>query len=185
MRFEPVRAWIGALVTSLLLVAVTGCGSEPAPEAQPAVAKPASKPDAAADMVSGVTAGKGDSQVDLKFAIGARPEPGVPLVIEVALTPRAPSNQLRLIFQAADGIDIREGQDMPVIQNAAPGTPVAHRVTVVPLRDGIFSLSAVALFDSDTASITRTFVIPIIVGQGVALPDPAASPSVTPAPASS
>lgn len=184
MPFEPIRSLISVLGTSLLLVVLLGCESEPVPQAAPAATTAGQSQDAAADMVTGVTAGKGNSMVELKFAIGARPEPGVPLVIDIALTPTEKSNQLRLIFQATDGLEISEGQDTASIQNANPGVPIAHKVKVVPLRDGIFALSAVALFDSDTASITRTFVIPIIVGQGVTIPDPANAPSVTAAPAS-
>lgn len=121
----------------------------------------------AGHMVAAVTSAKNVGQVELKFALASRPRPGEPLVIAFELTPREANTQVRLIVQSADGFEIREGQDGPTVSKAPVGVPIPHQVTVVPLRDGIFTLSAVALFDNEASSVTRSFVIPIIVGEGL------------------
>lgn len=56
---------------------------------------------------------------------------------------------------------------MTIQKGAEPGVPLTHRLTLVPARDGVFSISAVALIDTDRSSVTRTFAIPVIVGEGV------------------
>jgi hypothetical protein len=162
-------------VASGLLAAVAaclavGCG-EKAPDAPAAPAdapsKRASGPDPTAGMVAAVTPGQSGRVADLKFRIGSRPVPGQPVEIELALIPRATTTSVRLIVQGADGLQIRSGQELPTVRGAAPGVPLMHRLTLVPTRDGIFSVAAVALVDTESSSITRTFAIPLIVGEGV------------------
>ncbi len=153
----------------LLVLACLGA-CERAPDAPPAAAPAAAAPRKAPlspDMVSAVSGSKGSAAVDLKFALGSRPEPGRPLDIEMAVIPADASATIRLIVQNSDGLAITAGQEMTIPKGAEPGTALMHRVTIVPARDGVFSLSAVALIDTDKSSLTRTFAIPIIVGEGV------------------
>jgi len=158
------------LVGLLAVACVAGCerapeaGAESAPPPARTVAQTATLPP---HMVSAVSGGKSNSSVDLKFALASRPEPGRPLDIDLAVIPREPEATVRVIVQNTDGISISAGQEVTIPKGAEPGVPVTHRVTVLPARDGIFSLSAVALVDSDKSSVTRTFAIPIIVGEGV------------------
>lgn len=119
------------------------------------------------DMVSAVTGSKSEAAVDLKFALQSRPEPGRPLDIDLAVIPLDASARIRVIVQNTDGLEITQGQEMAVPEGAEAGVPLIHRLTVVPARDGVFSLSAVALVDTDKSSMTRTFAIPIIVGEGI------------------
>lgn len=157
------------LVGLLAIACIAGCDRTPETATEAAPAARTSAPAAALPphMVSAVTGGKGNSSVDLKFALASRPEPGRPLDIDLAVIPREPDVAVRVIVQNTDGIAITAGQEVKIPKGAEPGVPVTHRLTVVPARDGIFSLSAVALVDSDKASVTRTFAIPIIVGEGV------------------
>jgi hypothetical protein len=152
----------------LVLACLVAC--ERAPDAAPAAAPAASTPRKAPlspDMVSAVSGSKGSASVDLKFALGSRPEPGRPLDIEIAVIPSDAAATIRLIVQNSDGLAITAGQEMIIPRGSEPGVPLAHRVTIVPARDGVFSLSAVALIDTDKSSLTRTFAIPVIVGEGV------------------
>lgn len=119
------------------------------------------------DMVSAVSGSKGSVAVDLKFALLSRPEPGRPLDIDLAIIPTDAAATIRVIVQNTDGISITGGQEVTIPKGAEPGVPFNHRVTIVPARDGVFSLSAVALIDTDRSSVTRTFAIPVIVGEGV------------------
>ena len=153
----------------LALACLGACDRTPE-AATPAAPASASTPRKAAlppDMVSAVSGSKGNAAVDLKFALASRPEPGRPLDIELAVIPSDAAATIRVIVQNADGLAITAGQEMSIPRGAEPGVPLMHRVTVVPERDGIFSLSAVALVDTDRSSLTRTFAIPIIVGEGI------------------
>ncbi|MGE0581047.1 MAG: hypothetical protein AB7P31_02745 [Steroidobacteraceae bacterium] len=152
----------------LVLACLGACNRspEPATTSAPAASAPRKAP-LSPDMVSAVSGSKGGSAVDLKFALASRPEPGRPLDIDIALVPSDAAATIRVIVQNIDGIAITAGQEVTIPRGSEPGVPIVHRVTVVPERDGIFSLSAVALIDTDRTSLTRTFAIPIIVGQGV------------------
>ncbi len=119
------------------------------------------------DMVSAVSGSKGSVAVDLKFALLSRPEPGRPLDIDLAVIPTDAAATIRVIIQNTDGITITGGQEVTIQKGAEPGVPLTHRLTLVPARDGVFSISAVALIDTDRSSVTRTFAIPVIVGEGV------------------
>jgi hypothetical protein len=157
------------LVWLLAVACVAGCDRAPETrsESAPAAKAPAAPTALPPHMVSAVSGGKGNSSVDLKFALTSRPEPGRPLDIDLAVIPREADVTVRVIVQNTDGIAITAGQEVKIPKGAEPGVPVTHRLTVLPARDGIFSLSAVALVDSDKSSVTRTFAIPIIVGEGI------------------
>lgn len=157
------------LVWLLAAACVAGCDSAPETSTEPAPpARAATSPTTLPPhMVSAVSGGKGNSSVDLKFALTSRPEPGRPLDIDLAVIPREADVTVRVIVQNTDGIAITAGQEVRIPKGAEPGVPVTHRLTVLPARDGIFSLSAVALVDSEKSSVTRTFAIPIIVGEGI------------------
>lgn len=167
----------------LLALGMLGaCDRAPeAPARAPATKAQPQKSPLSSDMVSAVTGSKSAAAVDLKFALLSRPEPGRPLEIDLAVIPLDAAATIRVIVQNTDGIEITRGQEMVVPAGAEAGVPVIHRLTVVPARDGIFSLSAVALVDTDKSSVTRTFAIPVIVGEGVTpaalAPDAAANAS--------
>ncbi|MGH8285404.1 MAG: hypothetical protein ACRETT_06520 [Steroidobacteraceae bacterium] len=130
------------------------------------VAKPAKK-DPLADMVSAVSGGRASGPVELKFALAERPQVGQPLEVEIAVLPVSVLDRVAANFQVGAGLELRSGGQMPAVNKPERGVPLSHRLTIVPLRDGIFFISAVVLADSPELSLTRTFSIPIIAGQGV------------------
>lgn len=163
------RIWLCVIVLS----GAAGCGwgedkSTAAAEPAKAPATPVAPkaPPLDKDMVSAVSGAKSSAIVDLKFRLGARPEPGQPIDIDIAVIPKVAGARVRVLLQNVDGLEIRSGQEMPVSETVAAGEPLSHRVTVVPARDGVFAMTAVALVDTDQTSVTRTFAIPVIVGQG-------------------
>ena len=127
---------------------------------------------ASTNMVSAVSSGKPGAAVDLKFDLAKRPRVGEPLEVNVVVTARASDiDSLQVIFQSTDGIQVTGGASLPPQAKPTDGQTFAHTVTVVPQRDGVFYLSAVALIESGgdgASSIARTFAIPVIVGDGVA-----------------
>ncbi|MGD9597397.1 MAG: hypothetical protein AB7G76_03380 [Steroidobacteraceae bacterium] len=153
--------------TLLALMCLGACNRVPDAAPTPATSTAPRKAPLSPDMVSAVSGSKSAAAVDLKFALTSRPEPGRALDIDLAVIPLDRSATIRVIVQNTDGLTITAGQEMRVPPGAEAGVPLIHRVTIVPARDGIFSLSAVALVDTDKSSVTRTFAIPIIVGEGV------------------
>jgi hypothetical protein len=190
-EFGTARAVLGAATLSValaVLVAAAGCNSsDPSAAEMSSGAKKAAKVarNGRPDMVAAVSTGRVASPVDVRFAITQRPTVGQPLDIEVALTP---SQDLELVFarfQVVDGLELVKGTETERREHPHPGEPISHVVTVLPKADGIFYLTATVLTDTDTASFTRTFYIPIISGNGLpalstdAGPPTAANPADT------
>ena len=142
-----------------------GTGAGPAPTA----ATPSRAKATVDGMVAAVSAtGKPGAPVDLKFDLPTKPELDKPLEVNVALVPRsAELSQLRLVFQSNEAVEVRSGSEA-VLDKPADGVALTHTVTVVPKREGVFYLGAVALVEGPSGSVARSFAIPIIVGDPVA-----------------
>ena len=191
--------WLVFLAAGVLLA---GCGrsdqetasaatiaAKPARAGRPAPVRPedtvppevAAAQTASSRMVSAVSQGKPGASVDLKFDLPQRPEVGKPIVISLAVTPRMADVQtLQVIFQPTDGIEIRSGGDPWDLDRPQIGVPRLHNITIVPLRNGVFFLSAVALADTADGSLARAFSIPMIVGSGVTAAEKPAPTRVDP-----
>src|SRR5688500_9431032 len=166
MRNFP--GWSACLV--VLGVLTIGCDS--AGNGQPADGSTSSagvrkQADGASSMVSAVSAGGGAASVDVKFELAGRPEVGKPVDIKLALTPVAPLERLYVRFQPVDGLAIVKGGQIEHIVRPATGSAIAHTLSVVPQRDGIFTILAVVLMDSEMDSVSRNFAIPLIAGKGL------------------
>lgn len=166
--------WL-ALISSALLAACGGGAPKDGDGASANEAGATTKPAGVNTdklMVSAVSSGKPGAAVDLKFDLAKRPRIGEPLEVSVVVTARASDiDSLQVIFQSTDGIQVTGGASLPPQAKPADGQTFSHTVTVVPQRDGVFYLSAVALIESggeSASSVARTFAIPIIVGDGVA-----------------
>lgn len=158
-----------AACAALLLV---GCGGAAQPEsaADAGAAMPAAT-EAASKLVSAVSSGKPGAAVDLKFDIAQRPRIGESLPVSIVVTTLAADiTKLQVIFQSTDGIQVVDGLELNAPANPASGQSFSHTVIVLPQKDGVSYLSAVALVEAASAgsSVARTFAIPIIVGDVVA-----------------
>ncbi len=166
-------AWLAILGCALLGACSGGSskGSDPATKDASASAK-AVTASADANLVAAVASGKPGAAVDLKFDLAKRPRVGEPLEVTVVVTARAADiDSLQVIFQSTDGIQVTGGAALPPQEKPTDGQSFTHTVTIVPQRDGVFYLSAVALIESGgdgASSLARTFAIPVIVGDGVA-----------------
>jgi hypothetical protein len=177
------RAGWTVAVASLLL-GLNGCGSSSsasgdaahsaAKKASHKVADPSSR--APEDMVAAVTAGKGGPPVGLRFEMRSSPEAGQPVDVDLAILPNAAAIE-RIVgnIQGGDNVSVVEGADIPAVEKPAQGTVIRHVVRLLPKQDGIFTVTAAVNVDLGTESITRTFTIPLIVGDG--LPELAAAKS--------
>lgn len=153
-----------------LLLAGCGGSAEPQSTVEDSAAT-AATPEAASTLVSAVSSGKPGAAVDLKFDIAQRPRVGESLPISIVVTTlTADISKLQVIFQSTDGIQVVDGLELNAPANPGSGQSFSHTVIVLPQKDGVSYLSAVALVEgaAGTSSVARTFAIPIIVGDVVA-----------------
>ena len=107
--------------------------------------------------------------MELKFELREAPQAGQALEVDVAILTDAPAiNRLYAQFSGGDGIDLVEGSNLPAIEKPAPGQVIRHLVSVLPQKDGIYTFNAAVTVDLADGSVTRTFTIPVIVGEGLA-----------------
>jgi hypothetical protein len=167
--------WIVAVTVSVALLA--GCGSSSGSSTSSAGSRtkkahtqvstdPAERPPA--DMVAGVSPSKAGPPVALKFELRQAPQAGQLLDVDIAILADAPAiSRIYGKFQGAEGLDLIEGGELPAIDKPAVGSIIRHVVRVLPKQDGIFTVSATVSVDVADDSLTRTYSIPVIVGDGL------------------
>jgi hypothetical protein len=167
--------WAVAMMVGFGLLA--GCGSSSGSGTGSAASKskkahiqvsrdPAERP--TADMVAGVSPAKAGPPVALKFELREPPEAGQLLDVDIAILPGAPAiNRIYAKFQGGEGFDLVEGGELRAIDKPVLGSVIRHLVRIVPKRDGVFTVSAAVSVDLADDSITRTYSIPVIVGNGL------------------
>ena len=172
-----------AAASLVLLVSLQGCSKiEHAvgqrQRSQPSAAKPTDPTELAlANMVSAVSSGKSTDNLQLKFELHSRPAVGQPVEIDLALIPGQDLDRIYATFQGSDGLEVTAGGKTDEVNRPPVGVPITYTITVVPRREGVFSVSAVVLADSSSESVTRTFSIPVIAGAGGSAPAVAAAGS--------
>ncbi len=135
--------------------------------APPAAVQQARPPAFDRDMVAAVSGGTGnDMPVKVRFALRDRPEIGKSATLDLEVVPSAQLDRLVAVFHAQDGLSVSAGAQPAQSDHPEPGIPIAHELTIVPQRDGIFYLDATVLVDFGNESVARTFTIPVIAGSG-------------------
>jgi hypothetical protein len=138
------------------------------------------------EMVAAVSAARAETGlVDMRFALGKRPKVGEPVDIEVSLVPAVALDRLFVRFQPIEGLQIVSGGQTDQLEKAPAGVAIGHKVTVLAKADGIFYINAVVVADTEKESISRTYSIPLIAGEGISaapVAPAAASTSEPPAP---
>ena len=173
----PRSGWALVVVTALL--GLSACGSSSKDSSQPVhhSAKQASATPRAGnsserppeDMVAAVSAGKGGPPVALKYELRGAPKAGEQLEVDIAVLPdSAAINRLYAHFQSSSEVDLVDGGEIAAIDKPTQGSVIRHVLRVLPKQDGIFTLSAAVSVELADDSVTRTFTIPVIVGEGLA-----------------
>jgi hypothetical protein len=123
---------------------------------------------------------KGAAPVNVKFQLEGRPLSGRSLNVDFALIPGTAVVSLSGKFSGDDGLKLSNGDQMDAVTKPAADVPIPHTVTVVPSKDGIYTVtvSLMVTVAGDEAR-PRTFAVPIIVGDG--LPQLAAHTDPVPA----
>jgi hypothetical protein len=186
MRAMVVLA-VRAVIVSSFIAAAVACSDKPDAESSRAKAvgattKSATAEVASTDMISAVTTGRSAVPVELRFDHAKRPEIGVPLDLVVSVVPTAPVDLLQVVFQAQDGVRITANSNLGPIARPTVGTEIRHLVTVTPLAEGVYSISAVVLVEASNGSLSRSYAIPLVMGPagaGVAAPAGSASASTS------
>jgi hypothetical protein len=116
-------------------------------------------------MVAAVSGRGGeDGPVSLKFQLGQRPSAGKPVVITLRLVANQPLEHLEARFHPDNGLDVSQGAEFDPLGHLDAGTAVDHTLTVVPAHDGVFTLLATVTIGATAEAVSRSFVIPIVVG---------------------
>jgi len=165
------------MAVAALLLSLFGCGSSKdsnaantTKSASNASNKPVAEPGKLppADMVAAVSAGKGGPPVELKFELRSSPQAGQALTVDFAILPDAQSiARVNARFDGSDGLELVDGGNMAAVDKPAQGSVIRHVIQLVPKQDGIYTVTAAVSVDLASDSITRTFTIPIIVGEGL------------------
>jgi hypothetical protein len=167
-----------ALVALSLAAGTFGCGSAEDGDAQgdgkgaktQAAKKGVDTSNVRADMVAAVSASTSGPPVALKFALSQRPMVGEPIDVEVALIPVSDLTRLFVRFQPSMGLTLVKGAESPQFERPKTGEPIHHTVTVMANEDGIYYITAAVVADAEDSSLTRTFSIPVIAGNGITAP---------------
>ena len=172
------KSRLGWLVAALALACLSACSSgdssgtsaglihlkdskAPHPQAKAAV-------DPTANMGVAVATMKGPAGVNVKFDLDGRPQPRQPLTVDFALIPDANVTSLSAKFEGDDGLKLLNGDQIAPIDKPAPNVPIHHTVTLVPSKDGIYTVT-ISLMVAAAGDDPRlhTFAIPIIAGDGL------------------
>lgn len=178
---------LGGLLLMLALVAACGkeSGSDPASMTAGDAGKKAgsagemSVEDAerqTADMVRGVSPGKAQAPIELKFSIASRPALGAPVQIDIAVISTAASDAMTLSAQGGPEINIDSSTSLASFQKSQPGSIYRHKLLATPRAEGAFNISVlVTTVVAGSGSQSRSFAIPLLVGNLAALEKQAAA----------
>jgi hypothetical protein len=118
-----------------------------------------------ADLVSAVSSsGVAEGAVSLKFQVVQRPIAGQPVVLILRLMANQPLEHLEARFHTDDGLDIPQGGDFDPEGHLDAGTAVDHSLTVVAAHEGVYTVMATVTTGLAADALSRSFVIPIVVG---------------------
>jgi hypothetical protein len=117
------------------------------------------------DLVSAVSSGgAGDGPVGLKFQLGQRPVAGQPVVMTLRLAANQPLDHLEARFHPDDGLEITRGGEFDPQGPLDTGATIDHVLTLVPGQDGVYTVMATVTTGAAAEGVSRSFVIPIVVG---------------------
>ena len=152
------------------LYACGGAGSGPAPAATSARAHTGGG--GGDDMVEAVGSNLDATTLDLKFALGARPVAGQPLIIHVRMTPLVDLGRVEARMHADEGMELRPAIELAELDHPVHDVAVDREITAVPAHEGIYTIQVTVTTDGDAASVSRTYGIPVIVAPATASAPP-------------
>jgi hypothetical protein len=165
---------IAACVAGLLLAA---CGDSPDGDAQrnANATKPKRTPagELPAEMVSAVSAGRNSTVISVHFALGSTPVVNQPLPVEIAVVPHEVFTLVRAHFEGHQELALATGNVLEPKSDPAPEKPIKHQLVLLPVKEGLFMVTAIVETEGADGTVTRVFSIPVIVA-----PPASAAPAV-------
>jgi hypothetical protein len=170
---------LAALVCGIVLAACNDAPTEQAPASTSGPKVSAAKvPGLAPEMVAAVSSGRSASVISVHFALGSAPALNQSLPIRIAVVPHQEFSSVRAYFETHDGLVLGSGSTLGPISGAATEKPIEHQLAVMPVRDGVYMITATVDTEGKEGSVTRVFSIPVIVAPEQ---DPAGATSTPPA----
>lgn len=167
------RKLLPVLVVGVALTAA-GCGSKATPGTTQAKSAPVKKAATPAEslspyLVGAVTTGKnGATMLHVKFELGARPEVGDPVDVDLVLVPAVDNiERIAGTIQSDEGLEIVSGATIDPAEKPVFGVPIHRTLKVRAKRDGIFTLSAQLAVDSGGQTLGPVYSMPLIAGNGL------------------
>lgn len=129
---------------------------------------------AAADdgLANAVAVGKTAAAVDLKYNIAARPALGQPFEVELVLLPRVAADTLEVQATGMPGLVVAGGAEAKFDQVVA-GEKYAAKVLLQVTEPGLYYVGVTAKLVNKVQTDSRTFSVPVVVGQLPAVEKPA------------
>jgi hypothetical protein len=155
-----------AICLAIAALALAACGSDPDPDAAAAAPKPTANlppADPLARMAQAVGNGKPGAAVIIRYEFSAKPAVGTPMELQLAFIPQAGVDALDIMVSGMDGVTL-SGPLSASFPEVVPSKPYQHTVSLLPDRAGVFYLSVVATTQIGNSSLSRTFAIPLAVG---------------------
>ncbi len=150
---------------SIAALALSACGSEPDPGAAAASAQlvQSAAADPMARMARAVGNGKPGAAVQIRYDFMSRPAVGTPTELQLAFVPNAGVDAMDIVISSMDGVTLA-GTLSASFTDVEPSKPYMHTVSVLPARSGVFYLTVVPTTQIGNQTLSRTFSIPLAVG---------------------
>jgi len=155
------------VIAAALVGALAACGHSASPAASKVTtartqsAVPSTPDDV--DMVAAVSSSGNGKPISMKFRVTDRPLVGQKVPVNLAITTDANSDvdRIEITFKPGDGLQLKSD---PVVEIREPprGTPQIIEIDVQPTQPGVLILEAIAMVDSESTSLTRTYSVPLI-----------------------
>jgi hypothetical protein len=170
IRMIRLSRWVLCVSMASLL---TGCGSDPEPQAA-TPAPPPPKPTVAAAPVDETAAfakavgdGKPGAAVNIRYEFASKPSVGTPTDLDVALVPSVGVDSMQAKLTGMEGITLA-GNLEASFSAVEAGKPYRHKVSVLPDHTGVFYITVNVSTQIAGSTVGRTFSIPFVVGQPMA-----------------
>jgi hypothetical protein len=123
-------------------------------------------------LANAVAVGKTAAAVDLKYDLAARPGLGQPFEVELVFVPRVAADALEVQASGMPGLVVAGGADAKFDQVVA-NEKYAAKVLLQVTEPGVYYVGVTAKLVSKVQTDSRTFSVPIIVGELPAVQKPA------------
>jgi len=171
------------------MAACGGDAPENSAEGKPKTAATAPRvPNVTDNMVAAVSAGKAATALGVYFTLGATPQVGNALPIDIAILPHAEFTSLSARFSSSSsGMTLVSGDSLEPRADLKAEKVIEHKVVFMPQEPGVFMITAIVETVGGDGTMSRIFSIPVIVappggGESPAAATPAAAPAPKPTP---